>query len=107
MGRRKAFAIGYILMLLSVALAAVSPSYYVFVVSRFLCGVVVPAAIMYYVLVTEVVGAPYRSLVAIVSGALYGLGYLVISGLAYLLPSWRTFVLAGIVLLLCFAPLFR
>ena len=82
--------IGYIIALAVVQiLTALSPSYNVFVLGRFLVGFCISGGLTMYVLTCEIIGPSQRSLLAVTTSTVFGLSYGCLSIVAYLLPYWR------------------
>ena len=99
--------IGYVMIVATLIGCAVSPSYSVFLACRFLAGVAAGSYLCYYVLMTEVLGQDYRSLPATLACVVFGIGFSILAGIAYLVPNWRVFTLLGAATAVCSAPLFR
>ena len=107
MGRRKAFLIGYVALVVSYGASAVVPSFSLFLFCRFVIGFASACHLCYYVLVTELIGREYRSLPAAFGGMMFAVGFTLVAVSAYLIPSWRPFTMLGVLLLLCAGVLFR
>ena len=107
MGRKRAFQIGYASLVVAVASSAVAPSYSLFLFCRFVTGFCCSSHLCYYVLMTEVLGADYRSLPAMIGAILFATSFPITALAFYLVPQWRVFMMIGAVLLLGAAPLFR
>ncbi|XP_048829980.1 solute carrier family 22 member 3 isoform X2 [Brienomyrus brachyistius] len=68
-----------------------SPNYIVLLVIRIIQGVFGKGAWMSaYVLVTEIVGSDQRRLVGTVAQLFFTAGVIILPGIAYLIPSWKT-----------------
>uniref|UniRef100_A0A3B3TC24 Solute carrier family 22 member 3 n=1 Tax=Paramormyrops kingsleyae TaxID=1676925 RepID=A0A3B3TC24_9TELE len=68
-----------------------SPNYMVLLVIRIIQGVFGKGAWMSaYVLVTEIVGSDQRRLVGTVAQLFFTAGVIILPGIAYLIPSWKT-----------------
>uniref|UniRef100_A0A3B3T9Y0 Solute carrier family 22 member 3 n=1 Tax=Paramormyrops kingsleyae TaxID=1676925 RepID=A0A3B3T9Y0_9TELE len=85
-----------------------SPNYMVLLVIRIIQGVFGKGAWMSaYVLVTEIVGSDQRRLVGTVAQLFFTAGVIILPGIAYLIPSWKTLqfsITAPCFLFLCTIP---
>ena len=82
--------IGYIVALTVAAiLTAISPSYNMFALGRFLVGFFVSGGLTMYVLICEIIGPSQRSLLAVTTACVFGSSFGCLSMVAYLLPYWR------------------
>ncbi|XP_034756870.1 organic cation transporter protein isoform X2 [Etheostoma cragini] len=75
--------------------AAFAPNFYVYVALRFMVGTSVSGVIMNaFVLGTEWTGSKQRMLAGIITDYSFGVGYISLAGVAYLIRDWRKLQLA-------------
>ncbi|KAL6485413.1 hypothetical protein MHYP_G00048050 [Metynnis hypsauchen] len=75
--------------------AAFAPNFYVYVLLRFVVGTTISGVIMSaFVLGTEWTGPRHRMLAGIITDYFFGVGYILLAGLAYLIRDWRRLQLA-------------
>ncbi|KAL6486556.1 hypothetical protein MHYP_G00059480 [Metynnis hypsauchen] len=89
-GRKVSFLVSNVLNALTGILVAISPNYISLVVFRALHGFGVKGGWMAaYVLITELVGVEYRSVVGVLFQMFFSFGVIVLALIAYLIPNWR------------------
>ncbi|XP_036621662.1 solute carrier family 22 member 2 [Trichosurus vulpecula] len=89
-GRKPSLLITILISAVSGVLMVLSPSYTWILIFRFIQGLVSKAGwLMGYILITEFVGLKYRKTVGICLQMAYTVGLVILSGVAYALPSWR------------------
>ena len=89
------------LMLIQIVIA-LSPNIYVFAIGRFIVGFFVAGGIGAYVLFCEISGPFQRSIIASLSGVMFGLLYGPLALSAYLLHDWKWLTgLSAILTFLC------
>ncbi|XP_045916738.1 organic cation transporter protein [Micropterus dolomieu] len=75
--------------------AAFAPNFYIYTALRFMVGTSVSGVIMNaFVLGTEWTGSKQRMLAGIITDYFFGIGYILLAGLAYLIRDWRKLQLA-------------
>ncbi|KAI9517055.1 hypothetical protein NQZ68_008310 [Dissostichus eleginoides] len=75
--------------------AAFAPNFYVYIALRFMVGTSISGVIMNaFVLGTEWTGSKQRMLAGIITDYFFGVGYILLAGLAYLIRDWRKLQLA-------------
>ncbi|XP_033504929.2 organic cation transporter protein [Epinephelus lanceolatus] len=75
--------------------AAFAPNFYVYIALRFMIGTSISGVIMNaFVLGTEWTGSKQRMLAGIITDYFFGVGYILLAGVAYLIRDWRKLQLA-------------
>ncbi|KAK5853406.1 hypothetical protein PBY51_007193 [Eleginops maclovinus] len=75
--------------------AAFAPNFYVYTFLRFMVGTSISGVIMNaFVLGTEWTGSKQRMLAGIITDYFFGVGYILLAGVAYLIRDWRKLQLA-------------
>ncbi|XP_036438437.1 solute carrier family 22 member 13 isoform X2 [Colossoma macropomum] len=75
--------------------AAFAPNFYIYVLLRFVVGTTISGVIMNaFVLGTEWTGPRHRMLAGVITDYFFGVGYILLAGLAYLIRDWRHLQLA-------------
>ncbi|XP_006626299.2 organic cation transporter protein [Lepisosteus oculatus] len=94
-GRRCIILLGLAVQTVFGVGAAFSPNYYVYVFLRFVIGTTISAVIMNaFVLGTEWTGTKDRMLAGVITDYFFGIGYILLAGVAYLFRDWRKLQLA-------------
>ncbi|KAA0708875.1 Solute carrier family 22 member 6-A [Triplophysa tibetana] len=94
-GRRTIILIGLAAQVIFGVGAAFAPNFYIYVMLRFVVGMTVSAVIMNaFVLGTEWTGPKQRMLAGVITDYFFGFGYILLAGVAYLIPDWRKLQLA-------------
>ncbi|XP_068160675.1 solute carrier family 22 member 13-like [Antennarius striatus] len=111
-GRRRGVLLALFLQLLFSLAVAFSPNIYVYTVFRFFCGLAVAAIVMILTVIGMEWNDPSKAGSCTIALMIsYSVGLMVLCGIAYLIPNWRTLqlVLASpffvvLVLFYCFLP---
>ncbi|XP_055954393.1 organic cation transporter protein [Patella vulgata] len=94
-GRRPMFFVGAAILLVAGSIAAAAQNIYMFLPMYFLQGLAHTGIFLVaFTLSTELVGPKYRLFVGIMNQMFYSVGYMTLSGMAYLLRDWRYLELA-------------
>ncbi|KAG5276577.1 hypothetical protein AALO_G00107280 [Alosa alosa] len=94
-GRRTIILVGLALQAVFGVGAAFAPTFYIYIVLRFVVGTTISAVIMNaFVLGTEWTGLKHRMLAGIITDYFFGFGYILLAGVAYLIRDWRHLQLA-------------
>ncbi|CAL8315157.1 unnamed protein product [Merluccius merluccius] len=94
-GRRPILLVGLTFQAVFGVGAAFAPNLYVYAALRFMVGTSISAVIMNaFVLGTEWTGPKQRMLAGVLTDYFFGLGYILLAGVAYLLRDWRHLQLA-------------
>ncbi|XP_072550580.1 organic cation transporter protein [Salminus brasiliensis] len=94
-GRRIIILVGLALQAVFGVGAAFAPNFYIYVLLRFVVGTTVSGVIMNaFVLGTEWTGPKHRMLAGIITDYFFGVGYILLAGVAYLIRDWRKLQLA-------------
>lgn len=89
-GRRPMFFAGLLMLLIVGCVAAASPSMFVFIPFYILQGAAQTGLFLVaYTMCTELVGPSYRVLAGFLIQGFYSIGYMALSGVAYLIYDWR------------------
>ncbi|XP_055954391.1 organic cation/carnitine transporter 2-like [Patella vulgata] len=103
-GRRPMFFVGAAILLVAGSIAAAAQNIYMFLPMYFLQGVAQAGIFLVaFTLSTELVGPKYRLFVGIMILMFYSVGYMTLSGMAYVLRDWRYLELAITLPVLLFA----
>ncbi|XP_061176496.1 organic cation transporter protein-like [Saccostrea echinata] len=94
-GRRPMFFAGLLMLLIVGCVAAASPSMFVFIPFYILQGAAQTGLFLVaFTMCTELVGPSYRVLAGFLVQGFYSIGYMALSGIAYLIYDWRYIELA-------------
>ncbi|XP_062586265.1 organic cation transporter protein-like [Saccostrea cucullata] len=94
-GRRPMFFAGLLMLLIVGCVAAASPSMFVFIPFYILQGAAQTGLFLVaFTMCTELVGPSYRVLAGFLIQGFYSIGYMALSGIAYLIYDWRYIELA-------------
>lgn len=94
-GRRIIILVGLALQAMFGVGAAFAPNFLIYVLLRFVVGTTVSGIIMNaFVLGTEWTGPKHRMLAGIITDYFFGVGYILLAGVAYLIRDWRKLQLA-------------
>uniref|UniRef100_A0A3B1JJK7 Si:dkey-119m7.4 n=1 Tax=Astyanax mexicanus TaxID=7994 RepID=A0A3B1JJK7_ASTMX len=94
-GRRIIILVGLALQAMFGVGAAFAPNFFIYVLLRFVVGTTVSGIIMNaFVLGTEWTGPKHRMLAGIITDYFFGVGYILLAGVAYLIRDWRKLQLA-------------
>ncbi|XP_070706011.1 organic cation transporter protein [Pempheris klunzingeri] len=94
-GRRIIILISLAIQAVFGVAAAFAPNFYVYTALRFMVGTSISGVIMNaFVLGTEWTGSKQRMLAGIITDYFFGLGYILLAGVAYLIRDWRKLQLA-------------
>ncbi|KAK6187134.1 hypothetical protein SNE40_005223 [Patella caerulea] len=94
-GRRPMFFVGAAILLVAGSVAAAAQNIYMFLPMYFLQGLAHTGIFLVaFTLSTELVGPEYRLFVGFMIQMFYSVGYMTLSGMAYLLRDWRYLELA-------------
>lgn len=109
-GRRPSFYTYLIIEVVACALSAIAPNFIIWLILRVIVGLTVPAILASpYVLAIELVGPDKRSFCTLISNIAYSIGLVLLSGVVYLVRSWRFLSLAVslplLILLTCYPAL--
>lgn len=109
-GRRPSFYMYFIIEVVACGLSAVAPNFTIWLILRVIVGLTVPAILASpYVLAIELVGPDKRSFCTLISNISYTIGLVLLSGVVYLVRSWRFLSLAVsmpfLLLLICYPVL--
>ncbi|KAK3097252.1 hypothetical protein FSP39_008081 [Pinctada imbricata] len=89
-GRRPMFFAGLVSLLIAGCVAAASPNMYVFIPFYILQGAAQTGLFLVaFTMCTELVGKSYRLMAGFLIQGFYALGYMALSGIAYLIQDWR------------------
>ncbi|CAJ0607676.1 unnamed protein product [Cylicocyclus nassatus] len=89
-GRKRVFYLAIILQVTCGSLLSVAPTWWLFAILKLGTGLTQPGIYsVAVVLGMELVGAKYRRLGAVVAGAFYAFGEMLLSGMAYFLTDYR------------------
>lgn len=101
-GRYKTVVISMFSSMVLGLLGALVPSIYYFTAYRLTVGFVIAGSISYYVLTYELLGAQYRSCLAVTNAVFFSVGFVIVSLLAYVIGTWRPLIMLSAVLLVPF-----
>ncbi|KAG7257108.1 hypothetical protein CRUP_026250 [Coryphaenoides rupestris] len=94
-GRRPIMLVGLSFQAVFGVAAAFAPNLYMYALLRFVLGMAISAVLMNaFVLGTEWTGPKQRMLAGIMTDYFFGLGYILLVGVAYLVKDWRHLQLA-------------
>ncbi|XP_028295751.1 organic cation transporter protein [Gouania willdenowi] len=94
-GRRNIILISLAMQAIFGVGAAYAPNFHIYTSLRFMVGMSVSGVIMNaFVLGTEWTGSKQRMLAGIITDYSFGVGYILLAGVAYLIRDWRTLQLA-------------
>ncbi|XP_029965987.1 organic cation transporter protein isoform X2 [Salarias fasciatus] len=94
-GRRNIILISLAIQAVFGVGAAFAPNFYIYTALRFMVGTSISGVIMNaFVLGTEWTGSKQRMLAGIVTDYSFGVGYILLAGVAYLIRDWRKLQLA-------------
>uniref|UniRef100_A0A8D0G3A4 Major facilitator superfamily (MFS) profile domain-containing protein n=1 Tax=Sphenodon punctatus TaxID=8508 RepID=A0A8D0G3A4_SPHPU len=94
-GRRKMLLLSFVVMVIFGALSAFAESYFMFVVTRTLCGVgLTGMSIISLTLGVEWTDVKHRTFCGTISGISWTLGYMILALVAYLIRDWRWLLMA-------------
>ncbi|XP_023680567.2 solute carrier family 22 member 6 isoform X2 [Paramormyrops kingsleyae] len=94
-GRRMLLLLSHLLMAVSGTCAAFAPSFPLFCLFRFLCGMALSGMILNsFSLILEWIPTKVRTVVGTATGYCYTMGQLILAGVAYFVRDWRWLTLA-------------
>ncbi|XP_078146124.1 organic cation transporter protein [Centroberyx gerrardi] len=94
-GRRPIILISLAIQAIFGVGAAFAPNFYIYILLRFVVGTSISGVIMNaFVLGTEWTGSKQRMLAGIITDYFFGVGYILLAGVAYLIRDWRKLQLA-------------
>ncbi|KAJ3606660.1 hypothetical protein NHX12_026179 [Muraenolepis orangiensis] len=94
-GRRPVMLVGLAFQAVFGVGAAYAPNLYVYTLLRFMVGTAISAVLVNaFVLGTEWTGSKHRMLAGLLTDYFFGLGYILLAGVAYLVRDWRHLQLA-------------
>ncbi|KAH9504410.1 hypothetical protein Btru_063541 [Bulinus truncatus] len=89
-GRKTSFLSAFLVLFISGTVASFAPNIYLFLVMYFFQGAANAGAyIIAITLSTEIVGLKYRVPVGIIVQSFHSIGFVTLSGIAYLIREWR------------------
>ena len=107
-GRRKVFIISTAGVILFALCYSLAPGFYSFAFFRMATAFCYAGHILSsYVLVMELVGISQRTVASLMINIAFGIGYVVLTILAYLVPKWRTQSIIGAAIGIPFLLLWR
>ena len=89
-GRRRVYLYSSLTLFIATFVSAVSITYMQFAVARFFIGFSGAGCILcLFVILMEIIGPDYRASAGIVVSAFFSIGFVLLSGVAYVIPGWR------------------
>ncbi|XP_017009273.2 organic cation transporter protein [Drosophila takahashii] len=90
LGRKPTFFASLVLQLIFGVLAAVSPEYFSYTISRMIVGATTSGVFLVaYVIALEMVGSSYRLFAGVAMQMFFSVGFMLTAGFAYFIHDWR------------------
>ncbi|KAH8332812.1 hypothetical protein KR074_011293 [Drosophila pseudoananassae] len=90
LGRKPTFFASLVIQLIFGILAAVSPEYFSYTISRMIVGATTSGVFLVaYVIALEMVGSSYRLFAGVAMQMFFSLGFMLTAGFAYFIHDWR------------------
>ena len=89
-GRRKVYLYSSLIVFIATFVSGVAITYTQFAVARFFIGFGAAGCILcLFVILMEIIGPDYRASAGIIVSGFFSIGFVLLSGVAYVIPGWR------------------
>ena len=89
-GRRKVYLYSSLIVFIATFVSGVAITYTQFAVARFFVGFGGAGCILcLFVILMEIIGPDYRASAGIIVSGFFSIGFVMLSGVAYVIPGWR------------------